>query len=145
MDKDKSSQKAADEPKKEEERFFKPQSHESLNSFEELTIEWKEAVLFDKDGDILWHLHRQDKEKYNGLFKKTEEIKEKLKNFLEILNNPKETIKDYDKDFKTLHKYFFSKGVEFGRTYNLLRLNPPFMIFRDFITEEGLCIVNVKS
>ena len=67
---------------------------------------------------------------------------EKLKEFLSILNESNNKIKE---TYKTIHKYFYSEGIKFENDkYNLLRLNPPFMLFRNFSTDEGLVIVNVR-
>ena len=130
----------------EKENFFKNEYFQNLSSFKENTVEWKDAVLFDEKGEILWPDYRPNE--YNGYFQKTEEVKNKLIRFLGILRKPEEYMEnneDYQKLYKTLHRYFYTKGVEFGTKYNLLRLNPPFMIFRDFKTEEGLIIVNVME
>jgi hypothetical protein len=126
------------------ELFFRNESLKTLAGFKEQIVEWKDAVLFNKEGEILWP--KEISKDYNGYFKQTDEVKSKLKRFIGILNEPDKNMdnnEDYQKQYKTLHRYFYTKGVEFGNKYNLLRLNPPFIIFRDFNTEEGLSIVNV--
>lgn len=134
-----------DKQQPKEEKFFRAENTLSLMTFWDITIEWKDAVLFDISGKIF--CNRPGESEYKKLYTTEDEenVHKELIRFIGMMTDPKATLEkendNYDK-YKTVHKYYYTHGI-MDKKYSLLRLNPPFVMFRNFEDDKGLVIVNV--